>query len=371
MEYGSGRTVLGLCPARRTSTWPSRRPPHVSREPGSSSLPDRLHGQHRTIPLSPTCPLRSDGRPAAADRDPRDGRLSDALNHASIVEGSTPREGNTHTTSTAIWTPSRRTRQNRASGCWSSRTASSAWTANRAAARHSRACCPAWRHRPDSTTPTRPACWARPDRAPWSTSVSRKATCCRWAPTRKSFGALGGFVATERTNGGVSAGRRPPLHVLRRHAALSGGGDPQGHGDRRARTTAQGAGLAPPGLRGLRPPGRGLHDWLGIIRDPIIPIVIGDDDTAALISQELFERGSVRPLRPLAGGGPRPQPHSHHRHGEPRTRAPRSPDRGADRRWGEVRRPLTLRSTAGLPRAALPPVRKSAGSDQTRTTHED
>ncbi len=109
----------------------------------------------------------------------------------------------------------------------------------------------------------------------------------------KSFGALGGFVATdEQTAEYLRVAARPYMFSGAMPPCLAAGilkameiaaREPQ----RRVRV-----------LRHRDYVAFGLQDaGFTTLGDgtPIIPIVIGDDDTAALISQELFERGLFAP----------------------------------------------------------------------------
>ncbi len=60
----------------------------------------------------------------------------------------------------------------------------------------------------------------------------------------KSYGALGGFLAADRTTADYLRVAAQLVHVLRRRSAVPGSRDPQGDGDRRAGAAAPGAAAA-------------------------------------------------------------------------------------------------------------------------------
>ena len=160
--------------------------------------------------------------------------VSDALNHASIVEGlQAARAQHAYYEHCDLDSLSEKLDQHRGKRVWSSPTGSSAWTAICAATRHTGVGRPTWRNRPcrPRTCDRCAGCHGSGDARHFGLEGGE---VLQMGTYSKSFGALGGFAATDRQTAEVSAGRRPLVYVLRRDAGVPCRRDSQSHGDRRA-----------------------------------------------------------------------------------------------------------------------------------------
>ena len=190
--------------------------------------------------------LRQDGGAAAGIRRAGDGRperCAQPRQHRRRL--SWWQERGMSTTSTAIWTPSRRNSgRTRANGFSSSPTASSAWTATSRLCRASSSWPPATAPPCWWTMRTPPAFWAATGAALSSTSAWRAApTSCRWAPTRSRTAAWAG--SSPPTGPQQTTCASPPARTCSpAPSAVPGRRDPQGDGDRRAGAAAPGAAAA-------------------------------------------------------------------------------------------------------------------------------